>query len=69
MNEKHRSHRQLHPLLRGVLSLIAIVLILLLGSVQLFCIGIIGEYVGRTFEQTKQRPIYVAKEILNYEES
>ncbi|MDD5863433.1 MAG: glycosyltransferase family 2 protein [Firmicutes bacterium] len=45
-----------------------IVLILLLGSVQLFCIGIIGEYVGRTFEQTKNRPIYVAKEILNYEE-
>ena len=44
-----------------------IVLILLLGSVQLFCIGIIGEYVGRTFEQTKKRPIYIAKEVLNYE--
>ena len=44
-----------------------IVLILRLGSVQLFCIGIIGEYVGRTFEQTKNRPIYIAKEILNYE--
>ncbi|MBR6596278.1 MAG: glycosyltransferase family 2 protein [Oscillospiraceae bacterium] len=44
-----------------------IVLILLLGSCQLFCIGIIGEYVGRTFEQTKDRPIYVAKEILDYE--
>ena len=41
-----------------------IVLILLLGSIQLFCIGIIGEYVGKTFEQTKQRPIYIAKEIL-----
>ena len=45
-----------------------IVLILLLGGVQLLCIGIIGEYVGRTFEQTKQRPIYIAKEILNYED-
>ena len=43
-----------------------IVLILLLGSIQLFCIGIIGEYVGRTFEQSKDRPIYIAKEILNY---
>ena len=41
-----------------------IVLILLLGSIQLFSIGIIGEYVGRTFEQTKNRPIYVAKELL-----
>ncbi len=44
-----------------------IVLILLLGSIQLFCIGIIGEYVGRTFEQTKNRPIYITKEILTYE--
>ena len=42
-----------------------IVLILLLSSIQLFCIGIIGEYVGRTFEQTKDRPIYIAKEVLD----
>ena len=41
-----------------------IVLILLLGSMQLICIGIIGEYVGKTFEQSKQRQIYIAKEIL-----
>lgn len=41
-----------------------IVLILLLGGMQLFCIGIIGEYVGRTFEQSKQRPIYLTKETL-----
>lgn len=45
-----------------------IVLILFLGSMQLFCIGIIGEYVGRTFEQSKDRPIYVPREILSYEE-
>lgn len=44
-----------------------IVLILLLGSMQLFCIGIIGEYVGRTFEQSKDRPIYIEKEVMNYE--
>lgn len=46
-----------------------IVLILFFGSMQLLCIGIIGEYVGRTFEQSKKRPIYIAKEILTYEEA
>lgn len=45
-----------------------IVLVLALGAMQLICIGIIGEYVGRTFEQSKDRPIYIAKEVLDYEE-
>ena len=41
-----------------------VLLILFFASVQLFCIGIIGEYVGRSFEQSKNRPIYIAKEVL-----
>ena len=41
-----------------------IVLLLLFSSIQLFCIGIIGEYVGRNFEQSKNRPIYIAKEVI-----
>lgn len=41
-----------------------IVLTLLLGGMQLFCIGIVGEYVGKIFEQSKDRPIYIAKEII-----
>ena len=45
-----------------------IVLTLFLGGMQLFCIGIIGEYVGKNYEQSKDRPVYIAKEILNYDE-
>lgn len=41
-----------------------VVLILLLGGIQLCCIGIIGEYIARTYIQTKNRPIYIAKDII-----
>ena len=45
-----------------------IVLILALGAMELICIGIIGEYVGRTFEQSKGRPICLVKEKLGCDE-
>lgn len=41
-----------------------VALILLLGGIQLFCIGIIGSYLAKTYIQSKQRPIYIAREIL-----
>ncbi len=44
-----------------------VVLILLLGGLQLFSLGILGEYVARTYVETKKRPIYIAKEIISYE--
>lgn len=40
------------------------VTILFLGGIQLVSIGILGEYLGRMFDETKQRPLYVLKDYL-----
>lgn len=45
-----------------------VVLILLLGGLQLFCIGMVGEYLARTYIESKHRPIYIAREVLDYED-
>ena len=44
-----------------------VTLILLLGGIQLLCIGIIGEYLARTYVEVKKRPIYIIKDIISNE--
>lgn len=42
-----------------------VVLILFLGGLQLLALGINGEYLSRTYIQSKHRPIYIAREVIS----
>ena len=42
-----------------------VVLILLLGGMQLFALGLLGEYLARVYVETKKRPIYIAKDVID----
>jgi dolichol-phosphate mannosyltransferase len=41
--------------------------VLFIGGVQLICMGIIGEYIGRIYGESKHRPLYVVRETLGFE--
>lgn len=56
-------HFVLHQTVPGWTA--TVVLIALLASVQLLMIGILGEYVGRIYEQVKARPLYVVRDRVN----
>jgi dolichol-phosphate mannosyltransferase len=48
---------------QGIMTVI--VLVLFLGCIQLLSLSIIAEYLAKIFEETKQRPKYIVKSILN----
>ena len=50
----------------GYSSLMCVMLFL--GGLQLIFLGILGEYLGKTYNETKNRPIYIAKEEIGFDE-
>jgi len=47
---------------RSMRKWIVLIVVLLMGAIQLISLGIIGEYLGRTFNEVKQRPLYLVKQ-------
>ncbi len=45
-----------------------VVLLLIIGGVQLIMIGIVGEYIARIFDESKNRPLYIINEKYNIDE-
>lgn len=41
----------------------------LLGGIQLLCLGVVGEYIGKIFSEVKQRPRYIIDEMISTESS
>ena len=56
-------------LLFFLLNLNVLSLIFLIGSLQIFSIGLLGEYVGRSYNESRNRPLFLIQEITAREEN
>jgi len=46
---------------QGVTTILVVVMFI--GGIQLLCISVLGEYIGKIFEEVKQRPQFIVKSI------
>ena len=44
-------------------------IILFLGGIQLFTIGVLGEYIGRIYNEVKRRPLYIVRELVGFDQT
>jgi dolichol-phosphate mannosyltransferase len=58
--------RYQHVFVPGISS--TLVVVLLLGGIQLITLGVVGEYVGRIYDEVKRRPLYVVKDTANVDD-
>jgi dolichol-phosphate mannosyltransferase len=50
----------------GITAVIA--LLIILSGVQIMIMGVMGEYIGRIFEESKHRPLYIVESVKNFDQ-